>query len=68
MTGNGWRDRLERLLWWHPAGRAATFAAVGVAAAAAVHRGGDLDVVVPLLASMGGWAMSLIRWPPGGPS
>lgn len=69
MAGDTWRDRLERVLWWHPLGRAATFAVVGVAAAAAVHRGdSDLEIVVPVLASMGGWAMSLIRWPPSGQS
>ena len=67
MQDDGWRGRLHQAAWSHPAGRAATFALAGVVGAAAVHRpGADFDVMVPILASMGGWAMSLVRWPPTG--
>jgi hypothetical protein len=46
-------------------GRAATFALVALATAAVVHRGSsDFDPLVPLVGSTGGWAVSLIRWPP----
>jgi hypothetical protein len=65
MRHDGWRERLKQAAWWHPVGRAAMFAAAGVVGAAAVHRpGSGFDPTVGILASMGGWAMSLVRWPP----
>lgn len=65
MSSSHWRDRLQRAAWGHMFGRAATFALVALATAAVVHRGSsDFDPLVPLVGSTGGWAVSLIRWPP----
>jgi hypothetical protein len=63
-----WQRQLKQAAWWHPVGRAATFALAAVAGAAAVHRGGtDFDATIPIISSMGAWAVSLIRWPPRRP-
>lgn len=65
MSQSRWRDRLQRAAWGHPVGRAATFAVVALAAAAAAHGGNtEFDPFVPLVSSTAGWAVSLVRWPP----
>jgi hypothetical protein len=65
MPGSGWRDLLGRATWGHPVGRAATFVLTDLAVAAAFHRGGtDFHPVLAVVVAMGGWAVSLVRWPP----
>jgi hypothetical protein len=67
MAGD-WRHQLKQAAWWHSVGRAATFALAAVAGATAVHHGRtDFDVMVPIASSIGGWAMSLVMWPPRQP-
>jgi len=68
LSANRWQRRVLQAAWWHPIGRAATFALAAVAGAAAVHRGGtDFDVTIPVISSLGAWAMSLVLWRPGPP-